>query len=462
MAAISLPYGRWSIVWDPGPLPVSVVTCNPVPPVPDLDACVRDALRAPIASPPLAERARGCRRVAVLVSDYTRIFPQGRILDAVLAELRGIDPRAVTIVVASGNHPPSDHASIGISPRVSSRYRVVDHDSQDARSMVKAGALPPVAQRFFAAESVRHLLRSIPETPGHGWKILRALLERDIGGAVELVGYTLFGRALFTLGASAPCAVRFRREVVEADLRILVGQVKPHFLAGFSGGYKAIFPGCADRTSIAMNHFMMSHPDVELGRIEGNPLRARIEAAGRLCGGAFAVNAVMNGEGETAGVFAGDPVKAQRRGAELAGRVGEVDAPAADIVVSAEGFPDAVNLYQLTKIVPPAARIVREGGAIVCAGECRDGVGGLRIVNDITFRMGLRRLLPDGVRVYLVSGLPRRDVERTEFLYAASVAEAVEEELRRRATAPAITVLAGAGLLIPRRIGRGKKRIAGS
>ncbi|MEI6634734.1 MAG: lactate racemase domain-containing protein [Chlamydiota bacterium] len=450
MPGISLPYGSRSIAWDPGPLPVTVVRCNRVPALDDLDARLGEALRAPIASPPLRERLRECRRLAIVVSDATRLFPQGRILEAILGELGAIDPARVTIVVAGGNHGRSDHAAVGLTPRVTSRFRVVDHDSRDAGSMVDVGTLPPIASRFFLAQALRHLCRSLPAAHGHARKILRALRERDPGGARELIGYTMFGRALFIFGASAPSRVRVRREVADADLRILIGQVKPHFLAGFSGGYKAIFPGCADRTSIALNHFMMSHPSVALGRNDGNIIRARIEGAGRMCGGSFAVNVVMNVEGEVAGVFTGDPVEAQRRGSELSGRVGEVEAPAADLVVSAEGFPDAVNLYQLTKIVPPAAMVVRRGGAIVCAGECRDGVGGLSIVNDITFRIGFWRLLPAGVRVYLVSDIPKRDVEKTDFIHAATIAEAVDAERRRRSTPPSITVLAGSGLLIPR------------
>lgn len=450
MPAIILPYGARSITWDPGTLPVTVIRPARIPALAGLDARVIDALRAPIASRPLRDRARECGRIAVIVSDATRIFPQERMLDAVLGELGVVDPARVTIVVAAGNHGLSDHAAIGLTPAVESRFRVVDHDSQDAGTMRPVGTLPAVERRFFAAEGLRHLFRSIPAAPGRLRNVLRRLAARDLGGARELIGYTMFGRAIFIAAASLPIRVKVRREVADAGLRILIGQVRPHFLTGFSGGYKAIFPGCAERTGIAMHHFMMTHPSVGLGRNEGNLLRLRLEEAGRMCGETFAVNAVMNGDGEAVGVFAGDPVEAQRRGAELAGRVADVEAPAADLVISAEGFPDAVNLYQLTKTVPPAARVVREGGAIICAGQCRDGVGGLSIVNDITFRIGLRRLLPPGVRVYLVSDLPRSEVEKTDFIYAASIAGAAEAERRRRPALRAVTVLAGAGLLIPR------------
>jgi nickel-dependent lactate racemase len=339
-----------------------------------LEKRIEEALRAPLGSAPLRQRARECRRIAVVVSDATRLFPQGAVLEAVLGEL-GADPSRVTIVIAGGNHGRSEHAAVGIAPAIEARYRVADHDSLDAGSMRRVGVLPPVGRRFFLARALGHLARSVPETAPRACRALRALLAGDLRGAREIAGYTLFGRAIFILAASFRLPVLIRREVADADLRVLVGQVKPHFLAGFSGGYKALFPGCAGRSGIAKNHFMMTHPSVALGLNDGNLIRARIEEAGRLCGPSFAVNVVVNGGGRAAGVFAGDPLLAQRRGAELARRVGEVAAPAADLVVSAEGLPDALNLYQLTKIVPPAARVVRPGGAIVCAGECGGGVG---------------------------------------------------------------------------------------
>ncbi len=44
------------------------------------------------------------------------------------------------------------------------------------------------------------------------------------------------------------------RAYVEADRRIVVGFIEPHFMAGFSGGYKGVFPGVADIDSIMHYH----------------------------------------------------------------------------------------------------------------------------------------------------------------------------------------------------------------
>jgi hypothetical protein len=36
------------------------------------------------------------------------------------------------------------------------------------------------------------------------------------------------------------------RDYIDADRRIVLGFIEPHFMAGFSGGYKGIFPAIAD------------------------------------------------------------------------------------------------------------------------------------------------------------------------------------------------------------------------
>ena len=44
------------------------------------------------------------------------------------------------------------------------------------------------------------------------------------------------------------------------------------------------------------------------------------------------------------------------------------------VVTSNSGYPLDQNLYQAVKGIAAAAGIVRDGGTIVCAAECRDGL----------------------------------------------------------------------------------------
>ncbi|PON12729.1 hypothetical protein C2W62_38095 [Candidatus Entotheonella serta] len=41
---------------------------------------------------------------------------------------------------------------------------------------------------------------------------------------------------------------------LDADIKILTGEIKPHFMAGFSGGRKAICPGLANLETLQKFH----------------------------------------------------------------------------------------------------------------------------------------------------------------------------------------------------------------
>ena len=67
--------------------------------------------------------------------------------------------------------------------------------------------------------------------------------------------------------------VYMARDYVEADRRIVLGFIEPHFMAGFSGGYKGVFPAVADIAAI-MHYHHGAHdrpPEEHLGRARGQP-----------------------------------------------------------------------------------------------------------------------------------------------------------------------------------------------
>jgi nickel-dependent lactate racemase len=51
-----------------------------------------------------------------------------------------------------------------------------------------------------------------------------------------------------------------------------------------------------------------------------------------------------------------------------------VDAPFDVVVTTNSGYPLDQNLYQAVKGMTAAARILKPGGTIICAAECRDGL----------------------------------------------------------------------------------------
>ena len=75
------------------------------------------------------------------------------------------------------------------------------------------------------------------------------------------------------------------RDYVEADRRIVLGFIEPHFMAGFSGGYKGVFPAVAD---IDVDHALppgrrsSGTRSSTWGVLEGNPTQEQIRWNGAL------------------------------------------------------------------------------------------------------------------------------------------------------------------------------------
>jgi nickel-dependent lactate racemase len=94
--------------------------------------------------------------------------------------------------------------------------------------------------------------------------------------------------------------------------------------------------------------------------------------AGRL----FLVNITLNKEKEITGVFCGDLDEAHARGCAFARRtaLAPVSEPFDIVLTTNSGYPLDINLYQSVKGMSAAAQVVRPGGAIIIAAECRDGV----------------------------------------------------------------------------------------
>ena len=121
---------------------------------------------------------------------------------------------------------------------------------------------------------------------------------------------------------------------------------------------------------------MIGHPLSTWGVIEGNILQ---DAATQNCLMAkpdFMLNVTLNGEKQITGVVAGDVIAAHREGCKFVKETAmyAVDEPFDIVVTTNSGYPLDQNLYQTVKGMSAAAQIVKQGGAIISASECSDGV----------------------------------------------------------------------------------------
>ena len=280
-----------------------------------------EALRRPIAGPPLADLVPPDATIVVVISDSTRPAPNRLMLEALLGELGGDAAGRMEVLVATGLHRPTrdDELDRMLGPELRRELRVTNHDAHDESGL------------------------------------------REIGR-------TSSGRP-----------VLINRRYLDADVRITLGLIEPHFFAGFSGGAKLILPGVAGEASILRNHDaeLIGHPNARWGTLAGNPIHREQREAARLAGCEFSLNVTIAGDGAITGVFAGALEAAHDTGcqAALQAAMQPVD-QAYDVVVTTNGgHPLDLNLYQAVKGMDAAAQIVRPGGHIVMAAECREGAG---------------------------------------------------------------------------------------
>jgi nickel-dependent lactate racemase len=110
---------------------VSVLRKRPMPPLADPEGAVRAAYAGPVAAPELASIARGRSSACILICDITRPVPNGLILPPLVRALldAGIEPRAITVLVATGlpcawrttSHATMPATSISGAPRPGAR-----------------------------------------------------------------------------------------------------------------------------------------------------------------------------------------------------------------------------------------------------------------------------------------------------------------------------------------------------
>jgi nickel-dependent lactate racemase len=167
------------------------------------------------------------------------------------------------------------------------------------------------------------------------------------------------------------------RDYVRADRRIILGFIEPHFMAGFSGGYKAVFPGVAGIDAIMHYHraAVIADPRSTWGVLDGNPTQEQVRAAGAVLPVDFCVNVTLNREHAITGFFCGETLAAHAAGCAFARRTAMVACTRryAVVITTNGGYPLDQNLYQAVKGMSAAAQIARDGAAILCAARCNDG-----------------------------------------------------------------------------------------
>jgi nickel-dependent lactate racemase len=384
-----------------------------LPPLP-LEEALDEALRHPLAAPPLEQLARGCRRALLVVPDHTRPGPEPDLLPWLRDCLRRAGVGEMRLLIGTGLHRPMGEGEI----------------------FTRHGAVAA-----FECRARNHVA--------------------DDPSALADLGRTSQG-----------IPALFNREVVEADLVLSTGLVEPHQYAGFSGGYKTVCIGAAGESTIEATHGppFLSRPGVGLGRLAGNPFQEVLEELARLARHRFCVNYVLDDLGRPVGLAAGQPGRVLEALAEryrpfwfahLRGRF--------QVALVGVPHPKSDNLYQASRAATYVAltepAVLEPGATIIVAAPCPEGAG--RGLGEKRFFEALQahppgvlleRLAAGGSRageqrawmvarvlqrhrvVVAGSTLDRRAVEAAGLEWAQSVQEALEREAARRPQARCLVV----------------------
>lgn len=379
-----LAWGRQPLALPPG-LVAEVLHPPAPPPIADLGAALAAALDQPVGSRPLREVVTARTRAVVILSDASREEPREALYRAVRRELSALPDEQITLAVASGAHRPQDPAALGLPAEVLRRHRLVRHDGRDEAAMVEMGR------------------------------------------------------------TSRGTRLRVNRCVAEADVIVTAGRIGPHPFAGYGGGAMGIFPGLGYAEDVRQSRRLGADPAARLGRADLNPWREDLEEAVRRLGRDTFMLDVVTAGGVAMGAVAGDIVLAHREGVRWLRPWVEVAAERADVVIASAPLPVSASLHQAARLVPPAGLLLREGGVVILAAECPDGLGPVEAGDEDPFAADVRRDLPERHTLLLVSSA----LSQRYLRWSPSLEAALEEARRIVPEGARILVLPDASDLVP-------------
>jgi nickel-dependent lactate racemase len=319
---VSLAYGRSHIDIELPDDRTTVIEPSHMNPVPDEWAAVIAALDNPESAPELKTQITPATKIVIVHTDITRATPNDRLIPWILAYLEsaGATRENITLLNGLGTHRPNTKAELEamLTPDVVANYRCLNHEPENDDAHVQLGVTKT----------------GVP-----------ALINRHL---------------------------------VEADVRIITGFIEPHFFAGFSGGPKGIMPGVAALKTVMSNHGAENIGDRRstFGITDGNPIWEEMRDIALRVGPSFLVNLALNERRQITGVFAGDLIAAHKVGIEFvrAGAMQKVDGAFDIVITTNSGYPLDMNLYQAVKGMRAADLIVKDGGTVIIAAECCEGV----------------------------------------------------------------------------------------
>jgi nickel-dependent lactate racemase len=282
---------------------------------------IKRILNSPIGTPTISELAMGKKNVVIVVDDISRFSRTEDILTVVLNELNeaGITNDNITLIAALGAHRPMTR-----------------------EDFIK--------------------------------KVGLSVLER-----INVKNHHPFLNLIYLEESKLKTPIYINKTYYEADLKITIGGVIPHGLAGFGGGAKMVLPGICGIETLEANH-RASLRGIGIGLGHITELRKDIEDVCSRVGLDFSINIIPRIDGTIAGICAGHFIDAHREAIKLLRKIYEIELPLKTKfdVVFFNAYPEDTELSQSIKalnmyLLNP--KLVAYRGAIVMLSASTEGRG---------------------------------------------------------------------------------------
>jgi nickel-dependent lactate racemase len=323
--------------------------CPPLNP-----AAIKKSVVSPIGMAPLREYARGKKEVVILFDDMTRVTRVAEIVPHILTELTaaGIQDRQIRFIAAVGCH----------------------------------GAL---GRLDFVKKLGEDVLKRFP-----------------------VYNHNPFDNCVYAGTTKDGTPVSINAEVMRCDLKIGIGSIVPHTMAGFGGGSKIVLPGVAAYETVLALH-TPRQPGKQanfnatlsgMGAVADNPRRNDIDEASDIVGLDIIINALVNEWGETVAVFDGKPRPAYAAALDAAKKHYLTPTAVENDIVIANTFAKASESASGLLVAFPA--VSPNGGDIVLIANAPEGQATHYLMgpfgNNIAGKLKLQMQVPPHVKRLII------------------------------------------------------------
>ncbi len=256
------------------------------------------------------------RKILVVSDDNTRVTPVKDLLPPVIAAAKNVQ-KEISIIIAGGSHRRMTRQEKldKFGGDIVDKVHVLDHQWADEAAFVNFG-----------------------QTKG-GYDIRLARVACEPG--------------TFVIG---------------------LGNIVPHRVCGFSGGYKILLPGLTCQDTMNKIHYASaSYTSEQLLGVAKNPVRDAINEVGKHRPIDFLINTVLDGRSRIVSLCLGDPIESQYQGAAIAMEIYGVKVGIPADVVIADTVPEHIDWWLCAKAACNCKSFVRPGGHLVLLAPCTEG-----------------------------------------------------------------------------------------